>query len=59
MGGPANEASRKVDATDGGEPILSAELDELTRAFKRLAIGQKARVFDLKAVLVGVNWQIL
>jgi hypothetical protein len=37
--GPAKDAPRQVGATNGGQPISSAELDELTRAFADRYIG--------------------
>jgi hypothetical protein len=47
-GGPAKEASRQVGATDGGKPmpIMSAELDELTRAFADRYVGLLSSTCD-------------
>ncbi|MCX5670497.1 MAG: hypothetical protein NTU94_04150 [Planctomycetota bacterium] len=44
--GPAKEAPRQVGATDGGQPILSAELDELTRAFADRYVGLLSSACD-------------
>lgn len=38
-GGPTREGLRQVSATDGNLPVLSAELDELTRAFADRYVG--------------------
>lgn len=46
LGGPAKEAPRQVAATDRGEPILSTELDELTRAFADRYVGLLASTCD-------------
>ncbi len=47
-GGPAKEAPRQVGATEGGKPmpILSAELDELTRAFADRYVGLLSSTCD-------------
>jgi len=45
-GGLANEEPRQVGAADGNEPILSAELDELTRAFADRYVGLLASTCD-------------
>ena len=37
--GPAKDGPRQVGATDGNQPIGSAELDELTRAFADRYVG--------------------
>jgi hypothetical protein len=38
-GNPAKDGPRQVGATDGNQPIRSAELDELTRAFADRYVG--------------------
>src|SRR4029434_3995306 len=37
--GPVNDAPRHVGAGDGGQPIMPAELDEVTRAFADRYVG--------------------
>jgi hypothetical protein len=45
-GNPAKDGPRQVGATDGNQPIGSAELDELTRAFADRYVGLLASTCD-------------
>jgi len=43
---PAKDSPRQVGATDAGQPIMAAELDELTRAFADRYVGLLASTCD-------------